>query len=171
LEEKTIYHLFWINLRFLYSKLYVALAHYIHASISSQAFCSSHMLVCFSFSTQLQTWLFFFYDCIIKTWRSLIKNILTNIHLLQQKVTIQLQSIKPQFTYTSVYVLLLYKLYFFTYFSKYVLEFNIHTLFYVLKFNIRTLLQSTYIKFLTRVAYFSSEGQYLIQGKVICGPA
>ncbi len=47
-------------------------------------------------------------------------------------------TVKPRFTYSSMYVLLIYVLFFKTYYSIYVLEFDLRTLFYVLNFDIRT---------------------------------
>jgi hypothetical protein len=40
-----------------------------------------------------------------------------------------LSTVKPQFTYSSIYALLIYVLFFLTYYSIYVLEFDLHTLF------------------------------------------
>jgi hypothetical protein len=54
-------------------------------------------------------------------------------------------TVEPQFTYSSIYVLLIY-VFKKTYYSKYVLKFNIHTSLHVLEFDIRTI-QSTYIEY------------------------
>jgi hypothetical protein len=66
-----------------------------------------------------------------------IRTVSTGEHCLTNKFEV---TVKPQFMYSSIKVLLIYVLFFLTYYSKYVLEFDIRTSLKVLKFDIRTLL-------------------------------
>jgi hypothetical protein len=56
---------------------------------------------------------------------------------IQTESVDQGDTVKPQFTYSSIYVLLIYVL-FFRYYPKYVLKFDLRTLLNVLKFDIHT---------------------------------